>query len=194
MEQYLGIPDEDFIRSKVPMTKQEIRILTLVKAQIPVDGGVWDIGAGTGSLSIEAARLCPKGKVWAVERSEQAVALLRVNIANLAAPNVGIVEKEAPDGLDILPDPDRVLIGGSGGHIEDILDAVSRRLKPGGRILINSVTVQTVYRAVEWLRAHEKEFRSEGIQAQISRLSQVRGYDMLRAENPVSILTAIRNT
>ncbi len=193
MEQYLGIPDEDFIRSKVPMTKQEIRILTLVKAQIPVDGVVWDIGAGTGSLSIEAARLCPKGKVWAVERSEQAVALLRVNIANLAAPNVGIVEKEAPDGLDILPDPDRVLIGGSGGHIEDILDAVSRRLKPGGRILINSVTVQTVYRAVEWLRAHEKEFRYEGIQAQISRLSQVRGYDMLRAENPVSILTAIRN-
>lgn len=193
MEQYLGIPDEDFIRSKVPMTKQEIRILTLVKAQIPVDGVVWDIGAGTGSLSIEAARLCPRGKVWAIERSSQAVALIRVNVANFAAANVGVVEAEAPAGLDGLPDPDRVLIGGHGGAIESILDVVAARLKPGGRIVINSVTVQTIYRAIMWLRAHEQDFQYEGIQAQISRFHHVGGYDMLRAENPISILTAIRN-
>ena len=108
---FLGIDDEEFIRSDVPMTKQEIRILTLVKAHIAPDSVVYDIGAGTGSLSIEAARLAPQGHVYALERNPNGIRLIRANASNFSVPNVTAIETEAPESMDELPQADAVLIG-----------------------------------------------------------------------------------
>ena len=191
MRHYLGISDEEFIRSKqVPMTKKEVRILTLVKARIPANGVVGASGAGTGGLAIEAANLCPQGKVWAIERRPEAISLLRLNIANLAVPNIGIIAAEAPDGLEKIPAPDCVLIGGTGGQLEDILEAVHKRLRPRGRIVLNCVTVQTMYNALSWFRAHEEQYDYEAVQVPVSQLRRVGNYDMRQSDNPICIIAA----
>ena len=130
----LGLPDAAFVRGKVPMTKQEIRILTLVKAQIGPRDIVYDIGAGTGSLSIEAARLAPEGHVYAVERKEEAIRLIEANGERFGLENLSVIEAEAPAGLENLPLADAVLIGGSGGHLAAILDCVAEKLREGGRL------------------------------------------------------------
>ena len=137
---YLGIDDEAFIRDKVPMTKQEIRILSLVKARIKPDAVIYDIGAGTGSLSIEAARLAPQGTVYALERNPAGVNLIRANAANFAVGNIKVIETEAPAGMEQLPAADTVLIGGSGSHLADILAVVTPKLKAEGRIVLNCIT------------------------------------------------------
>lgn len=187
---YLGIADEEFIRGKVPMTKQEIRILTLVKAQIPPDGIIYDIGAGTGSLSVEAARLAPKGRVYALEKNPEGVRLIRANAANFALRNISVIEAEAPYGLEELPLCSNVLIGGSSGNLHEILEVIKAKLKSNGRIVINCVTVQTLLQAIDYFRNHEREFRYEAIQVQVTRLQQIGPYDMAKAVNPVYILTA----
>ena len=151
---YLGIEDEAFIRKNVPMTKQEIRILSLAKARIKPDAVVYDIGAGTGSLSVEAARLAPQGTVYALERNPEGIALIRANAANFMVSNVVAKEAEAPAGIDMLPDADTVLIGGSGSRLEEILDAVTPKLKPEGRIVLNCITVQTLMQGIDYMRQH----------------------------------------
>ena len=187
---YLGLDDEEFIRGKVPMTKQEIRILTLVKARIKPDSIIYDIGAGTGSLSVEAARLAPQGRVYALEKNPEGVRLIRANAANFALKNISVLEKEAPDGLDGLPSCDTVLIGGSSGSMEQILDEVKAKLKTGGRIVVNCITVQSLLQAIDYFRSHEAEFRYDAIQVMVTRLQQIGPYDMAKAVNPVYILTA----
>ena len=107
---YLGIDDEEFIRGKVPMTKQEIRILSLVKARLGPSALVYDIGAGTGSISVEAARLASKGRVYALERNPEAVALIRANAANFAVRNITVINEAAPAGLASLPQCDAVVV------------------------------------------------------------------------------------
>lgn len=186
--EFLGLPDEAFIRSKVPMTKQEIRILTLVKARIKPDAIVYDIGAGTGSLSIEAARLASAGRVYALERNPDGIELIRANAANFALTNVTAIETEAPAGLAELPAPDTVLIGGSGGNLTEIFDATLPRLSAGGRLVLNCITMQTLAMALEYLHVHT-EYEYEAIQVQINRLARVGGYDMAKAINPIYIVT-----
>ena len=185
----LGLPDAAFVRGKVPMTKQEIRILTLVKAQIGPRDIVYDIGAGTGSLSIEAARLAPEGHVYAVERKEEAIRLIEANGERFGLENLSVIEAEAPAGLENLPLADAVLIGGSGGHLASILDCVAEKLREGGRLVLNCITVQTLAAALDYLHAHEAVYRYEAIQVQVSRLRRVGPYDMADAQNPVYIIT-----
>ena len=186
---FLGMDDEAFLRGKVPMTKQEIRILSLVKARIKPDAVIYDIGAGTGSLSIEAARLAPQGMVYALERTSAGVELIRANAAKFMIRNVRTVEAEAPEGLELLPAADTVLIGGSGGRLAEILDAVTPKLKAEGRIVLNCITVQTLMQCLEYMRAHSEAFVYEAIQVQVSRLRQIGSYDMAKAENPIFIVT-----
>ena len=188
----LGLPDAAFVRGKVPMTKQEIRILTLVKAQIGPRDIVYDIGAGTGSLSIEAARLAPEGHVYAVERKEEAIRLIEANGERFGLENLSVIEAEAPAGLENLPLADAVLIGGSGGHLASILDCVAEKLREGGRLVLNCITVQTLAAALDCLHAHEAVYRYEAIQVQVSRLRRVGPYDMADAQNPVYIITCTK--
>ena len=188
----LGLPDAAFVRGKVPMTKQEIRILTLVKAQIGPRDIVYDIGAGTGSLSIEAARLAPEGHVYAVERKEEAIRLIEANGERFGLENLSVIEVEAPAGLENLPLADAVLIGGSGGHLASILDCVAEKLREGGRLVLNCITVQTLAAALDYLHAHETVYRYEAVQVQVSRLRRVGPYDMADAQNPVYIITCTK--
>ncbi len=186
---FLGIADEEFIRQDVPMTKQEIRILSLVKAQIAPDAVVYDIGAGTGSISIEAARMAPQGEVYAIERSSEGINLIRANAANFAVNNVKVIQAEAPAGLADLPEADAILIGGSGGNLKEILETVTSKLKAAGRLILNCITVQTLMQCIEFMREHSDTYIYEAIQVQVTRLQQVGTYDMAKANNPIYIVT-----
>lgn len=187
-----GIDDAQFIRGNVPMTKQEIRILTIVKAHIHRADIVYDIGAGTGSLSIEAANLTPEGRVYALERNAEAVALIEANKKHFGIANVEALHAEAPAGLDELPAPNVVLIGGSGKHLNAILEAVTEKLVPGGRIVLNCITLQTVMTAISFMRRHEDIYTYDAIQVQVSRLQRVGPYDMAKAMNPIYIITCTK--
>ena len=189
---FCGIDDSEFIRGKVPMTKQEVRILTLTKARIAPSDIVYDIGAGTGSISIEAARIAHEGKVFAIERNPDGISLIKENMKKFQVENIEVVSGEAPGALAGLPNCDAVIIGGSGRNLDDILDIVHERLKVGGRVILNCITIQTISSCLEYLRAHKDEFDYEAIQVQVNRLKAVGPYDMADAVNPIYIVTAIK--
>ena len=188
----LGIKDDAFVRGKVPMTKEEIRILTLVKAQIALDAVIYDVGAGTGSLSIEAARLAPAGHVYAIEKNPEGIGLITENAKNFSVENITVVEGTAPDALAGLPEVDVALIGGSGRKLADILDIIGQRLRPHGRIVANAITMQTVAACLDYFHKHTEHYTYEAIQVQISKLERVGPYDMAKALNPIYIITAQR--
>ena len=186
---FLGIPDEEFIRGKVPMTKQEIRVLTMVKAQISKNDIVWDIGAGTGSLSIEAARLAENGHVYAIERNPEGIGLIKKNAEKFGVSNLTVIEAEAPAGMENMPDCDAVIVGGSGKQLHPILDVINAHLKVGGHIVLNCITIQTLSSCLAYMRSHKEEFKYEAIQVQVNRLEAVGPYDMAKAINPIYIVT-----
>lgn len=189
----LGISDDDFLRGDVPMTKREVRIVTIADARIAEDAVVYDVGAGTGSLTIEAAQQAVRGRVYAIERKKEAVALIRANAAKFdVAERVTVVAAEAPDGMADLPPCDAALVGGSGSHLAEILDLMDTKLKDGGRIVLNFITIQTLATALAWLRAHKLRYDYETVQLQVNRLRHVGPYDMAQAENPIYIVTATR--
>ena len=184
----IGIPDTEFIRGKVPMTKQEIRILTIAKAGIKQGDIVLDVGAGTGSLSCEAAmRAGNDGMVYAIERNPEGIGLIEANAEKFGLDNVHIIHAEAPAGMDELPRLDAVLIGGSGKRLEPILDRAGELLKAGGRIVLNCITVQTLMQCLNYMRASEL-YKYETVQVQVNRWEQVGSYDMAKAANPIFIV------
>lgn len=193
MKKYsVGIPDEEFIRGKVPMTKEEIRILTLAKARIGRGDMVADIGAGTGSISCEAALQATDGKVFAIERKSEGIELIKANAEKFGIENLHIIQAEAPEGMEQLPQLDRVIIGGSGSHLEPILDQLDGLLKPEGRIILNCITVQTLMQCLNYMRTKEN-YSYETIQVQVNHWEQVGPYDMAKAANPIFIVTCIKN-
>lgn len=184
----IGIPDAEFIRGKVPMTKQEIRILTIAKAGIKQGDIVLDVGAGTGSLSCEAAMQAGNdGMVYAIERNPEGIGLIAANAEKFGLDNVHIIHAEAPAGMDELPRLDAVLIGGSGKRLEPILDRAGELLKTGGRIILNCITVQTLMQCLNYMRASEL-YKYETVQVQVNRWEQVGSYDMAKAVNPIFIV------
>ena len=188
----LGIKDEEFVRGKVPMTKEEIRILTIAKAQIAHNAVICDVGAGTGSLSIEAARLAPAGHVYAIEKNPEGIGLIAENAKRFGVENITVIEGAAPDALAGLPELDVALIGGSGRKLSDILDIIGERLRPNGRIVANAITMQTVAACLDYFHTHADRYTYEAIQVQICRLERVGPYDMAKALNPIYIITAQR--
>lgn len=184
----IGIPDAEFIRGKVPMTKQEIRILTIAKAGIKTGDMVLDVGAGTGSLSCEAAMQAgADGMVYAIERNPEGIGLIAANAEKFGLDNIQIIHAEAPDGMEELPRLDAVLIGGSGKRLEPILDRAGELLKTGGRIILNCITVQTLMQCLNYMRASEL-YKYETVQVQVNRWEQVGSYDMAKAANPIFIV------
>jgi precorrin-6Y C5,15-methyltransferase (decarboxylating) len=188
----IGIEDDEFATSKKLITKQEVRAVTLAKLQLQDDLVMWDVGAGSGSVSIEAANLLPNGRIFALEKNGQYASFLKDNLKKFVARNVKLVEVFAPEGLEELPDPDRVFIGGSGGMLEEIIEAVARRLKPDGRIVLNAVTLDTLTKAVEYL-----ERQGYSVEVTCVNISKTRGlseFKLFEAHNPVYIITAAQES
>lgn len=190
LKQYplIGIDDDEFQTSKKLITKQEVRAVTLSKLQLQDDLVMWDIGAGSGSVSIEASNLLPNGRIYALERNPQCVAFINENLQKFCTRNVKLIEAYAPDGLEDLPDPDRVFIGGAGGNLEEIIDLVDKRLKPEGLIVLNAVTLDTLTKSVEFLEDHG--YFVEATCVNISKTRKLTEFKLFEAHNPVYIIAA----
>jgi cobalt-precorrin-6B (C15)-methyltransferase len=192
VKHFIGIKDDEFIRGQVPMTKQEIRILTLAKAMINASDVIIDIGAGTGSLSIEAALLATKGSVYAIEKKAEAISLIKSNIEKFHVNNINVIEGEAPNALKDLPASDVIFIGGSGSHLDAIIEDADLLLKPNGRLIVNCVTIETLHNTLKIMQ-NKPNYTYETFTVQITRLNQIGQYHMSQALNPISIITCIKS-
>ena len=186
----LGIPDEDFATVKKLITKEEVRAVSLAKLRLRQDMTLWDIGAGSGSVSIEADHLMPNGRVFAVERNPQCLVFFKENLKRFNSRNITLIEEEAPSCLDDLPDPDRVFIGGSGGHLWKILAAVDGRLSTGGRVVLNAVTLDALTSATDFFE--NANYELEVTTVNISRTRPLTDYKMFEAFNPVFVMAAVK--
>lgn len=183
-----GIPDEEFSAVKKLITREEVRVISLAKLQLRHDMTLWDIGAGSGSISVEADHLLPNGRVFAVERNPQCLHFLRENLGKFNTRHVALVEGEAPDCLETLPDPDRVFIGGSGGNLWEILETVDGRLPAEGRVVVNAVTLDTLTAAIEFFE--NAGYELEVTTVNIARTHPLTDYKLFEAHNPVFVLSA----
>lgn len=183
-----SIPDGMFIRGKVPMTKEEVRALSISRLRLMTDSTVLDIGAGTGSVSIECALRCSKGKIYAVEKNPEALELIRQNALKFGAGNMQIIGGQAPDALKGLPEPDRVFIGGSSGNMEALIAWVSE-IGRNVRIVMNAVTPESLYEALRGLEKNEFE-DIEVTSVSIARGRLAGGKHLMEALNPVYIISA----
>ena len=134
------------------ITKQEVRAVSLARLQLCADSLVWDIGAGSGSVGLEAARLCHRGHVWAIEKNAHDIEVIRQNHDAFRVANYTLVHDKAPAGMEAWPDPDAVFIGGSGGELADLIRLVLSRLKPDGHLVMNFVTLENLATALETLK------------------------------------------
>ncbi|MDR3600838.1 MAG: precorrin-6y C5,15-methyltransferase (decarboxylating) subunit CbiE [Desulfosporosinus sp.] len=183
----IGISDQEFLRGKVPMTKAEIRVQVLAKARISLSDHVVDIGAGTGSISIEAATLTPEGVVYAIEHNPEAQELILTNQRKFGISNLRLISGVAPDVFGELPPVDVCIIGGSNGRLSEILKQVP--LVEGGRIVITAVTIETVSLGLKLLsELNYQEIDTVSIQA--VRWKAVQTLHMAEAMNPIFILSA----
>ncbi len=184
----IGIDDEQFASLKKLFTRQEVRAVTLAKLKLQNDLVVWDIGAGSGSISIEASNLIPGGKLFAIEKNSQYLPLLRQNLEKFCARNVKPIETYAPDGLDSLPDPDRIFIGGAGGNLEEVIAESVRRLKADGLIVLNAITLDTLSKSIEAFEYHGYQLEISCIN--VSRTMPLSEFKAFEAQDPVYIVTA----
>lgn len=168
------------------MTKSEVRTVSVSKLELEPDSIVYDIGAGTGSVSVEMALQVPRGAVYAFEQKEEGCELIRSNAKKAGLQNLTVVSGKAPESLEGYPVPDRVFIGGSGGNLGKILDFVTQK-NPKVQIVINVIALESLSLAMEWMKQHGRE--PEVICMQVS-CAQKRGpYHMMQAQNPIYILT-----
>lgn len=188
----LGIPDGAFEQRRPRrglITKAEVRLISLSRMRIPPDGVVWDIGTGSGSVSVEAARLAPRGQVWTIEKNEEDVAIALRNVRRFGVEDrVHVVHGRAPEGLADWPAPNAVFVGGSSGSMRPILEAAARRLLPGGRIVVNAATIENLYEAVSGLR--ELGLGVEVTLVQVARSRPILDLTRFEALDPVYVITA----
>ena len=186
-----GLEDLEYIQrspEKGLITKQEARALSLAKLRLKPDAIVWDIGAGSGSVGLECARLAPHGHVWAIEKNEGDAANARANAERFRVGNYTLCEGKAPAQLDSWPDPNAVFIGGSGGELAELIRLILVRLKAGGRLVMNFVTIENLAVATATLK--EAEAVWDVVQLQASRSPPILDMHRLAAQNPVWIVTA----
>jgi precorrin-6B C5,15-methyltransferase / cobalt-precorrin-6B C5,C15-methyltransferase len=181
-----GRPEADFSHARGMVTGAEVRAVVLSRLA-PADAAViWDVGAGSGSIGLEAAGLAPRARVLAVERDGEQLSHLRANVDRLGAGRVEVVAGEAPEALAGLPDPDRVILGGHGGRLGEILGCVRDRLRPGGRLVCSFATLDGVLVARAALSGWSPEVVQLGVARGVAAGRSLR----LRAEDPVFVVTA----
>lgn len=181
-----GLPDEAFERGDVPMTKQEVRAAVLAKLAVRPEDILWDVGAGTGSVSVELALVAPRGRVYAVECRPEGCALIKANREKFRTRNLVLVEGLAPAALSDLPAPDAVFIGGSKGSLAAIVDAALDK-NPDARICVSAIALETLSAAVAALTAKGRTMQVS--QIAVSRAKAVGGLHLMMAQNPIYLIT-----
>lgn len=181
-----GLPDEAFERGDVPMTKQEVRAAVLAKLAVRPEDILWDVGAGTGSVSVELALAAPRGRVYAVECRPEGCALIKANREKFRTRNLVLVEGLAPAALSDLPAPDAVFIGGSKGSLAAIVDAALDK-NPDARICVSAIALETLSAAVTALTAKGRTVQVS--QIAVSRARAVGGLHLMMAQNPIYLIT-----
>lgn len=182
-----GLHDEVFARDKVPITKSEVRAVILSKLNISSDSICYDIGAGSGSVSIEMAGLAYEGKVYAVEKNPVAVELIKKNIHNFNAENIELIFAKAPEGLEHILEADKIFIGGSGGELNTVMDIIFASQKHP-TIVISAITLETVAQITDILKkAKEYGYDTEVTAINVSKSKEVGPYNMMMAQNMVFI-------
>lgn len=184
-----GFPDDAFIRGEVPMTKQEVRAAALAKLAVRPADTLWDVGAGTGSVSVELALAAPRGHVYAVECAPDACALIRQNREKFHAYNLSLIEGTAPQVLADLPAPDAVFIGGTKGSMAEVVDAALAK-NPNARLCISAIALETLSAAIAALAAHGQA--AEVTQLAVSRTRPAGKLHLLMANNPIFLITGER--
>lgn len=185
VDSHKKIYDHEFIRGKTPMTKEVVRTASISYLDINPTDRVVDIGAGTGSVSIEIARRSNCGIVYAVEKQDEAVELIKQNCIKHGAYNVKVIALTAPDCLEQLPPFDKAFIGGSSGRLDKIMAALTSK-NPNIRVVINAITLETVSEAIAVLKKFDFETKISCIN--VSNAHAVGGYNMMKAENPIYII------
>lgn len=186
-----GIEDEAFLRDKVPMTKSEVRSISLSKLRLKEDSVIYDVGAGTGSVSVEMALQSYNGFVYAIEKKKEAVNLIGENRKKFAVPNLKVIEGLAPEALEDLPAPTHAFIGGSSGNLKQIMELILAK-NPAARIVINAIALETVAEALHCLK--ELPVKETDIAAvSVGKSKEVGHYHMMMGQNPVYIISCTGN-
>lgn len=183
---YQPLHDENFIRGDIPMTKEEVRSVTLAKLAIEPCDIVYDIGAGTGSVAVEMARRAYDGQVFAIEQKKEGTVLINQNRCKLGAYNLSVIHGKAPDALLNLPRPDKAFIGGSSGNMDEIVRLLAEK-NPTIRLAANAITLETLNEAVDVFEKHG--FKTDIVCINISSSKRVGGYHMMMANNPVYVIS-----
>lgn len=195
----LGIPDSSFLSfSDRPglMTKREVRLQILGELALQNGQVVWDIGAGTGSVSVEIARLCPNSQVYAIEKTAAGISLIEKNCHRFQVKNMMAIAGAAPAAItsaienNTLPPPNRIFIGGSGGHLPEILDLCATQLQPNGVVVLALATVEHCAIALTWAKQHVWDYRL--LQVNLSRSAPIASLTRLSPLNPVTLVTLKR--
>ena len=188
--QLIGNADDSFRQPTEGhlITKLEVRTVSLAKLALTEDSVVWDIGAGSGAVSIEASLLARNGSVFAIEKNANSVAVVKENVRHFGCHNVKVIHAIAPDKLEELPAPNAIFIGGSGGEIDEILRLCCRCLRPRGRIVVNAATFETLHRSVDSLKANN--FDVQVTLVNVARSQDILNLTRLEALNPVFVITA----
>lgn len=192
-EVLFGLDDGEFLQRKPEkglITKREVRAVSLARMQLRADSVVWDIGAGSGSVGLEAARLCPQGHVYAIEKNADDAANALQNRQRLGVTNYTLINDKAPAGMDAWPDPDAMFVGGSGGELDELIKIGLQRLKQNGWLIMNFVTFENLNVALATLGAQGAVW--DVTQLQASRSQPILHMHRLQAENPVWIVSAQR--
>lgn len=182
-----GISDGEFLRGKAPMTKEEVRTVSLSKLRLSEDSVCYDVGAGTGSVSVEMALRAWMGQVYAIEKKEDALALLKENKKKFAVDNLAIIPGVAPEAMTELPSPTHAFIGGSSGNMQDIINLLLEK-NPKVRIVINCITLETVTEAMNAIRDFGLE-DVDIVQLAAARSKSIGRYHMMMGENPIYIIS-----
>lgn len=186
-----GLNDASFHQRKPEkglITKREVRAVSLAHMQLRSDSVVWDIGAGSGSVGLEAARLCPQGHVYAIEKNAPDQELIEQNRQQMGITNYSLIHGKAPEGIELWPNPDAVFIGGSGGELGQLIEQILGRLNTDGWLVMNFVTFENLSDALNKLKELDADWNVS--QLQISRSQPILHMNRLAAENPVWVVSA----